>query len=194
MAAVEIISDLLRCIHLLGLALGLGLTMYAVLIIASRVRGAIDLITVARLEELHAYISVSLTALWVTGLLSLYLKTGFAASYFTAALWMKLAAAVALTVSATLIGSIVLPMLRRRGGWRYGEAPLEDRLHFSVIGAVACASWFVAVTLGASDTLANSGALAVALVALGLYASCVGVGLLAAYRAPRLSGSRHALL
>lgn len=140
--------DIIRFGHVIGIALGLGLAIYAdgrfLRALSSPIReGALE-----DLRAIHAHVFVAMGILWTTGLVLLYARTGFIPSEFAPKLFFKVGVVSLLTANAILIGRRVMPKLERYEGSSYLQMPVLVRLQISVIGAISAACWLSLLALG----------------------------------------------
>lgn len=180
----EVLVDLVRLGHLVGLALGFGLALYA----DSRFLGTLaQPVDRARLEELrriHVHVALALGLLWVTGILLLAIRTGLDSGQVTPKLVAKLSVVGVMTLNARLIACRALPILERAGGASFCRLPRGARLRMAAIGAVSAASWVSALGLGAIGAMKLMGALPLALILSGVYLAALSTGVVLALLAP----------
>ena len=147
------LNDFMRATHLLGMALGFGIALLADLFAARAVIRALDDRDIETLEILHRLVWMGLILLWMSGLVLLWLRTGFDPDRFSPKLMTKLAVVVFLTANALAIGRIGLPTLRAYQSWRFGDLPLPQRLQLSALGTISAACWISALSLGVFSQL-----------------------------------------
>ncbi|MEM8869724.1 MAG: hypothetical protein AAGB10_06860 [Pseudomonadota bacterium] len=140
--------DIVRFGHVIGIALGLGLAIYAdgrfLRALSSPIRaGELEV-----LRAIHAHVLVAMGILWATGLILLYVRTGFVPSEFAPKLFFKVSVVTLLTVNAVLIGRRVMPKLERYEGFSFIQMPVLIRVQLSLIGAVSAACWLSLLALG----------------------------------------------
>lgn len=147
------ISDVLRLLHLLAVAVGFGVAVETETYMIRRRRAAIGPGLLAGLDHRHRVILCALGAMWVTGLALVALRTGFQLSEFTPKLWSKITVVTILTINAVFIAEVALPILAEQKGRPVAALrPAERRALFSVAG-VSGASWLIALALGSSALL-----------------------------------------
>ena len=147
------LNDFLRAAHLLGMAVGFGIAIFADLFAARAVIRALDDRDIEILEVLHRLVSMGMVLLWVSGLGLLWLRTGFDPERFSPKLITKLGVVVFLTANALAIGRIGLPTMRAYQGWRFGDMPLPQRLQLSALATISTACWISALILGVFSQL-----------------------------------------
>ena len=175
--------DTIRGIHIVGLALGLGLALYADF---TALRFLVTPVRRAALEELarlHALVFAGLGMLWFSGLVLLTLRTGFDPGSITPKLGAKLAVVLTLTANALAIGDWALPALRAEEGRPFAEWRRGLRLRLALVAALSAASWGAALVLGtfATTRAMDVGDLALLLGAIygGTLALCTALALAA---------------
>ena len=100
--------DLIRFGHIAGLALGLGLAIYADHRFLRTLTRPLRREDVDLLSTIHGHVVTALSVLWLTGIMLLYVRTGFQAENVTPKLVFKVLIVSVLTVNAVLIGRRVL--------------------------------------------------------------------------------------
>lgn len=145
---LSLINDAARAAHLVGLALGFGVAIMADVVAA---RSLMRPLTRHEFEDLHRYhrmVGFGLALFWVSGLVLLWLRTGFQVENFSPKLTAKLAVVALLTLNAHLIGRIGLPTMLAWLGCRFGALPLVHRLRLAALAGMSGAGWISALALG----------------------------------------------
>ena len=154
--------DVVRFGHLIGIALGFGLAIYAdgrfLRALSAPVRAA-ELETV---RAIHSHVVVAMGILWATGMALLYVRTGFELAQFSPKLYFKIGLVSLLTFNAVLIGRRAIPQMARYEGWSYMEMPVRARLQLAFIGAVSAACWISLLALGVFQAFKTMPAAAIA--------------------------------
>ena len=154
--------DLVRFGHVIGIALGLGLAIYAdgrfLRALSSPVRRS----ELETLKAIHHHVIVAMGILWLTGLALLYVRTGFDLAEFAPKLYFKIGLVSVLTINAVMIGRRVLPAMERFEGWAYVEMPVRVRMQLALIGAVSAACWISLLALGVFQAFKTMEASAIA--------------------------------
>lgn len=145
---LTMLNDAARATHLLGLALGFGVAILADLCAARSLFRPLDDHELGTLHRYHRTVSFGLTLFWSSGLVLLWLRTGFQIENFSPKLIVKLGIVTLLTVNATLIGRIGLPVMIAWRGFRYGALPPAIRLRLAVLAGMSGAGWISALVLG----------------------------------------------
>lgn len=145
---MTLINDAARALHLLGLAMGFGVAIVADISAARLLVRPLDGREIAALERYHRMVFLGLGLFWASGLVLLWLRTGFSPANFSPKLMTKLGVVSILTVNAILIGRIGLTVLRSMGGRRFGALPSGLRLQMAILGALSTAGWISALALG----------------------------------------------
>lgn len=148
-----LLNDAARAMHLLGLALGFGVAIVADISAARLIFRPLDARERAMLRRFHRTVALGLALFWASGLVLLWLRTGFAAENFSAKLMAKLGVVTILTVNALLIGRLGLPMIDRIAGHRFGALSAPARVQLALLGALSTAGWIAALALGVFSQL-----------------------------------------
>ena len=150
---LTLINDAARAVHLIGLALGFGVAIVADLSAARTLVRPLSWSEIETLEKYHRMVAVGLTLFWVSGLILLFLRTGFVLENFSPKLIAKLGVVTLLTVNAVLIGKIGLAAIVDWQGVRFGVLPLMERLRLCALAGLSGAGWISALSLGVFSTL-----------------------------------------
>ena len=145
---MTMLNDAARAAHLLGLALGFGVAILADLSAARSLVRPLDHREIETLERYHRTVSVGLLLFWSSGLVLLYLRTGFQPENFSPKLMTKIGVVTLLTINAVLIGRIGLVTLREWFGCRFGAIPLAERMRLAALAGMSGAGWISALALG----------------------------------------------
>ncbi|MEX0338358.1 MAG: hypothetical protein AB3N11_04885 [Arenibacterium sp.] len=148
-----LVLDAARAAHIIGLALGLGLAIFADVMAARSVLNPIATKDVALLQVIHRAILAGLAVLWISGLFLLHARTGFDPTNFTPKLMLKLLVVVLLTANALVIGRYALPTYKAHCGQRFGDIALTLRLRLACVAALSLSCWFSALALGVFSQL-----------------------------------------
>jgi len=150
---LTLVNDAARAVHLLGLAMGFGVALVADASAARSLFRPLDLRELQSLERYHRTVSFGLLLFWTSGLVLLWLRTGFETSAFTPKLQAKIGVVSLLTVNAVLIGRVGLPVMYHYHGMRFGVLPFAVRVRLSLLGALSGACWISALALGVFSQL-----------------------------------------
>ncbi len=148
MIDLSLLNDAARAAHLVGLALGFGVAIMADLCAA---RSMFRPLQDHEFDDLHRYhrtVALGLALFWASGLVLLWLRTGFDPANFTPKLIAKLCVVSLLTVNAYLIGRIGLPTMMAWAGYRFGALPIAHRLRLAALAGMSGAGWISALALG----------------------------------------------
>ncbi|MEM1267486.1 MAG: hypothetical protein AAGI50_15875 [Pseudomonadota bacterium] len=140
--------DLIRYGHILGLALGFGLAIYADLKLLRGLTRPISTAMITSLREVHGYVAVGLVGLWATGLMLIATKAAFGPAGLSDKLYVKVMLATLLTSNAVAIGRIALPMMAKAEGRLFSELALPARVTLCLLGGFSAASWVSLAALG----------------------------------------------
>jgi hypothetical protein len=150
-------SDIVRFGHLLAVAVGLGAAVMADLVLLGRITGRIDAETVRNLVRAHRVIGVALLAMWCSGAILIWLRTGFDPAQVSPKLLSKLVVVTLLTTNAMVIGRLALPLIESYAGRSLMWLPTPDKMLLAAIASVSSISWLLALAFGASKILAAAG-------------------------------------
>lgn len=145
---LTLITDAARAMHFIGLSLGLGAAAIADFGALRTVITPLEEQDLDALHFLHRIVSLGLALLWISGLVILYIRTGFDPSNFSPKLMSKLAVVLVLTFNAMMIGRALMPMLIRYEGRLFGQIPFHHRVGMALVGGLSFASWASALALG----------------------------------------------
>ncbi|MGR3511260.1 MAG: hypothetical protein ACU0GG_00740 [Paracoccaceae bacterium] len=145
---LDLVNDAARAAHLLGLALGFGVAILADLCAARSLFRPLDEHEFTDLHRYHRTVAFGLALFWASGLLLLWLRTGFDPANFTPKLIAKLCVVTMLTANAYLIGRLGLPTMIAYAGHRFGALPVTHRLRLGALAGMSGAGWIAALALG----------------------------------------------
>lgn len=181
-----LVNDAARALHLLGLALGFGLAIVADASAARLMVRPLDRREVTGLQRLHRTVSLGLVLFWISGLVLLYLRTGFQVQNFSPKLMTKLGVVTLLTANAIMIGRLALPVLVATQGLRFGALPQGLRVQMAVLGALSTAGWISALALGVFSQMRTMEWSHLSEIVGIIYLAALSAALLAALAAPLL--------
>lgn len=144
----SVILDAARALHLVGLALGVGLAFLADLTAWRAMFRPLYETEHEMLHRLHNLVACGIILLWVSGLVILWHRTGFQLDQFSPKLMVKLAVVSMLTFNAFAIAQFALPAILHYRGFRFGEIPLMDRMRLGAIAGLSTTCWISALALG----------------------------------------------
>jgi hypothetical protein len=151
------LTDVIRLSHILVVSVGFGAAFLADFYTLTCLGRPVDDPLVHTLEVCHGLIWKALLGMWLTGVAMIFLRTGFIIENFSPKLFTKLITVSVLTLNATLIGMIAMPILMACKGRSLLTLPLGRKLGLGIIGALSSTSWLLAMSLGISKVLAQSG-------------------------------------
>jgi hypothetical protein len=150
---LTLINDAARAAHLVGLALGFGVAIVADLSAARLMVRPLDRREMDALHRFHRMVALGLVLFWTSGLVLLWLRTGFDMANFSPKLMAKLGVVSVLTINAVMIGRIGLPVMEATRGQRFGALPRGVRLQMAALAALSGAGWISALALGVFSQL-----------------------------------------
>lgn len=189
--------DLIRFGHVIGIALGLGLAIYADGRFLRALSRPIQSEEVRELRAIHAHVLTALALLWATGLMLLWVRTGFVVESFSPKLIFKVTIVSVLTTNALLIGSKVMPAIERAVGLSFAQLGFVTRMKLAVIGGISAACWLSLLALGIFRHFREMDGPAIAQVVQWFFIVPIGGAILVALIAPSFrpvaggSGLRH---
>ncbi|MEQ9053898.1 MAG: hypothetical protein RLO38_04245 [Roseovarius confluentis] len=145
---LTLVNDAARAAHLVGLAIGFGVAIVADISAARMLIRPLDARETRALHRFHRMVALGLALFWSSGLVLLWLRTGFDPANFSAKLMTKLGVVTLLTINAILIGRIALPVMDVMRGRRFGGLPAGVRIQMAALGALSTAGWVSALALG----------------------------------------------
>ncbi|RMF40464.1 MAG: hypothetical protein D6754_03115 [Alphaproteobacteria bacterium] len=182
----QLVFDVVRLGHLVGLALGLGLAIYADSRFLGTITRPVSGHRLLELRRIHRFVAASLVLLWLSGLTLLVLRTGLDPAKISPKLIAKLLVVGLLTANAFVIGRMALPLLSFAEGLIFHELPLIWRLRLGVTGAVSAGSWISATLLGTVGAFKAMGAAQLAQWGAAVMGGALAAGLALALLSPVL--------
>ncbi len=147
------IIDVIRVVHLACFAVGMGSGVYFDFRTLSRLNSPFDDFDILEFERVHKVVFAALLGLWITGVMLIYIRTGFDLDNFSPKLILKLAVVTVLTLNAFYIGLSVLPRVAAAVGHRACELPLRYMMPMTFAAALSMFCWLGGLILGASVVL-----------------------------------------
>ena len=184
---LTIVNDAARAIHLLGLALGFGVGIVADLSAARMVFRPLEDRDIRNLEDFHRIVTFGLVLLWASGLVLLWLRTGFQPENFSPKLMTKIGVVLLLTMNAIAIGRIGMPTMVAYQEWRFGELPLSMRAQLASLATISAACWISALALGVFSALKPMPWETLSVLVGVVYLIALGAALVAALFTPVVS-------
>jgi hypothetical protein len=152
----QVFIDAARYAHIIAVAIGFGAAFLADYHVISRLGRPIDDNLTTTLHLCHSVIWAMVAAMWATGLVLVYIRTGFLVENVTPKLIAKVITVAILTGNAMLISRIAVPLVEQNRGRSLMWLPLRSKLCLAGIGAISSASWMLALAMGSSKVLAAS--------------------------------------
>lgn len=149
----QISIDLLRMVHLMCFAAGMGTAVYFDFQRFSALNKPLTAQDLADLKQLHGWISTAFGCLWITGIILIYVRTSFDISQFAPKLWMKIGIMTFMLFVSRLIGTVVIPILRDNVGRSLISMPKAQLVLTTQIGVLSMFCWTSGLLLGASQGL-----------------------------------------
>lgn len=183
---LTLLNDAARALHLLGLALGFGVAIVADMSAARLMVRPLDAREIDALHRFHRVVTLGLVLFWVSGLVLLWLRTGFRPGDFSPKLMTKIGVVSVLTVTAVLIGRIGLPVIAEMRGRRFGVLSPGLRIQMAVLGALSTAGWISALALGVFSHLRKMDWTLLSEIVGTIYLTALILAFLAAAIAPQV--------
>jgi hypothetical protein len=171
------IVDVVRFSHVLTVAVGLGAAFLADYHSLRRLGLPVDDDLLVTLHACHSLVWTALIGMWCTGLCLVYIRTGFDVGNFSPKLFGKLITVSILTLNAIWIGRYVIPTIEEHRNRSIMWLPLRQKLRLAFAAALSTTSWLLALAMGISKVLAQSGPLTFVLALPLAYLFCSGVAL-----------------
>ena len=166
--------DIARLVHLIGLAMGFGLALWADVSALKCFFKPVTDADIRMMHRLHNTIMAGVLVLWASGLFLLYVRTGFDPANFSTKLMLKLAVVILLTVNGCFIAYFAIPHYAIHEGYRFGDIRFATRLKLGVIAGLSLCCWISALTLGVFTQLRPMDALGLQQIFVPIFA--VGIG------------------
>lgn len=144
----DLLLDVFRFGHFIGLALGLGLAFYADFRVLRNFGAPLSRRESDFIHMIHGPLVFAVLVLWASGLGILVLKTGLDPALISAKLCAKLIVVTILTANAWALAKYVLPVLDSAVGKPIWRLPTERFAQVMVFGAISATSWTLALCLG----------------------------------------------
>lgn len=141
-------EDMIRFIHLLAIAIGLGTVVSTDIISFRRVERPVTEEYIQAVEGAHGVIVIAFIAAWISGIALIGVTTGFDVASFSTKLWCKIGVVSLLAITAYAVKRLVMPILRFAEGRTLMEAPLGDKLIMAFCAGMSMSGWGSALLLG----------------------------------------------
>ncbi|UWR26933.1 hypothetical protein K3757_03075 [Sulfitobacter sp. S223] len=153
MVLSPVFIDVLRAAHLVLFAAGMGTALFHDYRTCRDLHAPIKTSDIRSIEQLHRWIVCAFAGLWGTGLILIYIRTGFDLSTFSPKLWVKVSLMALMTVNALMIAMFVLPVLRRNVGRPMLDLAPRDMVVASQLAIISMFCWSSGMVLGSSAYL-----------------------------------------
>ncbi|RYG85065.1 MAG: hypothetical protein EON59_13015 [Alphaproteobacteria bacterium] len=190
---VDTIRSLLRLLHFVGLALGLGTaTFLDLMLLRFMLRGRV------RKRQLQIFtfgshaVAAGLVLLWVSGGALIWLHSVVSPETLAnPKIWAKISVVWVLTLNAVFLHLLVLPMFRKQAGrLLLDDLSSRDRCMMVVGGVTSAVSWYFPLVIAAQTWL--NFRVPVAQI-LGTYVAILALALLAGLTVSVVVARRHNL-
>lgn len=173
-------EDMIRFIHLLAIAIGLGTVVSTDIISFRRVERPVTEEYIGSVEGAHSVILWSFAAAWLSGVALIGITTGFDVASFSTKLWCKIGVVTTLALTAYAVKRLVMPILRFAEGRTLMEAPLGDKLIMAFCAGMSMSGWGSALLLGGLGMAKTMPGWLLVLMIVGLHVVVVTVAVRAA--------------
>lgn len=161
---MDVLVDIVRVVHLVSLAVGIGVAAFLEVTIIRNPRDVLDASQLGLIKAGHKLVRMAVIGLWASGLVLLAVRTGFAPSAFTPKLMAKLAVVGLLTANMFAIEHIILPKLERVRDGIILDLPSGERAGIGAIVGLSAGCWISALLLGAVAIFKPMGAMPLVLI------------------------------
>lgn len=153
----QVYIDIARYAHILAVAIGFGAAFLTDMYALARLGQLIDQSFISSLRTYHTTIWFSVIAMWITGVIMIYIRTGFDLNNFSPKLFSKILIVAILTLNAKVISKMIMPLIEGSRGQSLFWLPLRTKIFLAAVGAISTSSWMLALAMGSSKVLAASG-------------------------------------
>lgn len=157
-ALPALLNDAICFVHLLAVAVGLGASFFADFNVMRTLRTPVEQPCLDILHRCHRLVWVAMAGMWASGLVLVYLRTGFIWDSFSPKLISKIVVVCILTFNAWAIGVMAMRRIENWTGQSLLGMPMRVKLPMAIIAGVSTTSWLLALALGSSAVLAQSSA------------------------------------
>lgn len=149
----DTLVDLIRALHLLCFAAGMGTGLYFDLRTMRTMDQKITVADIDALHDIHLWITSAFGGLWVTGLALVYIRTGFDWANVSPKLFVKLYVMTFMLINARAIGRYVLPVMQSAEGTTLFDLPAWKLATVTQIAINSVFCWSAGLALGSSVVL-----------------------------------------
>ncbi len=149
----ETLIDLIRALHLLCFAAGMGTGLYFDLRTMRTMDQRVTPDEIQMLHDIHVWIMLAFGGLWVTGLALVYIRTGFDWANVSPKLFVKLYVMTFMLINARAIGRYVMPVMQEAEGLALFELPMWKLATVTQIAVNSVFCWTAGLALGSSVVL-----------------------------------------
>ena len=148
--------DLLRAVHLVFFAAGMGTALYMDFMSFWSIQLPRCADDMHDLERIHIWITVAFVGLWLSGMSLIYVRTGFELALFSPKLWLKIGVMTVMTLNSGILVIVILPMMRKMLGRCVISLPLFQLMGATQIAVISLFCWCSSLFLGSSVVLTNA--------------------------------------
>lgn len=148
--------DLLRAVHLVFFAAGMGTALYMDFMSFWSIQLPRSADDMHDLERIHIWITAAFVGLWLSGMSLIYVRTGFELALFSPKLWLKIGVMTLMTLNSGILVIVILPMMRRMLGRCVISLPLFQLMGATQIAVISLFCWSSGLFLGSSVVLKSA--------------------------------------
>lgn len=149
----DTLIDLIRALHLLCFAAGMGTGLYFDMRSMRTMGQPIKQADITALRDIHHWITAAFGGLWVTGLALVYIRTGLDWANVSPKLVVKLYVMTCMLINARAIGRYVMPLMERSVGEALFQLPPLKLATVTQIAVNSVFCWTAGLALGSSVVL-----------------------------------------
>ncbi len=146
----QVYVDILRAAHLVCFSAGMGTALYHEYRTMRTISDPISVREIDAVKRLHHWISIAFAGLWITGLALIYVRTAFDLAAFSPKLWVKVGLMVLMSFNALLVGTFIIPLLKKNIGRPVVDLPCRALVLSSQVAIISMFCWTSGLALGSS--------------------------------------------
>ena len=152
-----IFVDVVRAFHLFCFAAGMGIAVFFDWRTLQSLNVQISQEDLSVLNDIHSWIKMAFGGLWITGMMLVYIRTGFELSNFSPKLITKLTLMTLMLLNVQAIARYVLPVFGDDVGRSMLDLPYVKLARMSQCAINSIFFWLAGLALGSSAVLKTAG-------------------------------------